>query len=295
MAGILKRIRDGEVLLADGAMGSILISKGLKCGDCPEEFGFGHPEILEDIARMYAEAGADIVQSCTFGGSALKLKAYGLCDRTSEINIAAVKAARRGAGDNVMIAASIGPCGKMLRPYGDTGAEEMYQSFRVQIEAVLSAGADLICIETMTDPEEAKIAIRAAKDLSPKIPVIASMTFDETSRGFFTIMGTDVKKAAEELIGEGADITGSNCGNGIEKMIKIAEEFRKHSSVPIIIQSNAGLPKLINGKAEYSETPEFMAGKAKKLIDAGVSVIGGCCGTTPDHIMAFREALAAFR
>jgi 5-methyltetrahydrofolate--homocysteine methyltransferase len=148
---------------------------------------------------------------------------------------------------------------------------------------------DLICIETMTDLAEASLAIRAAKEVSASIPVMSTMTFDQTPRGFYTIMGTTVEAAAAGLEEAGADLVGSNCGNGIETMVELARAFREHSALPLIIQSNAGLPEMKSGELVYRETPDFMAEKAKAMLGIGVSIIGGCCGTTPDHIRALRE------
>ena len=159
------------------------------------------------------------------------------------------------------------------------------------MKALVMAGVDLLCIETMTDLMEATLAVKAAKAASPKIPVVANMTFDETPRGFFTIMGVNIEQAAAGLQDAGADIIGSNCGNGIENMIKIAHEFKKVSNLPIIIQSNAGRPETKDGQLIYLETPDFFAEKTQELVDAGVSIIGGCCGTTPEYIRVIKESL----
>ncbi len=291
MRGILQRIRGGEVLLADGAMGTMLIEKGLKIGDCPERLNLDKTELLSRIAQQYFDAGADIIQTNTFGGSPLKLTQYSLEGKTEEVNVAAVKAVRKVVGNNAYVYGSCGPSGRMLKPYGDTEHREVLDSFKRQMAALISEGADLIFIETMTDLKEAQLAIEAAKSIDSAIPVSATMTFDAIPRGFFTIMGVDVQHAVEGLIEAGADMIGSNCGNGIENMVKIAAEFRKHTSMPMVIQSNAGLPEMIDGKIKYSESPEFMAERCKQLIDIGVNIIGGCCGTTPEHISAFREVI----
>lgn len=264
----------------------------MKPGYCPESFNLERPEVIEEIAGLYLEAGADIVHTNTFGGSPLKLSLYGLDDKTEEINAAAVHAARKAVGERAVISAAIGPSGKLLKPFGDVDSEEMYSNFERQIGAVADAGADMITVETMTDLTEATLAVSAAKKLSPDTPVLATMTFDSTPRGFRTIMGASVKESASALQQAGADIIGSNCGHGIELMIEIAGEFRSYSNLPIAIQSNAGLPEMKSGKPVYPETPEFMAGKAEELIAAGVSVIGGCCGTTPEHIRAIKELVS---
>jgi len=285
---LYQRLASGDVLLADGAMGTLLFERGLDPGACPESVTLSHPEVLEEIARLYLKAGADIIGTNTFGGSPLKLAAYGLAASTYEINARAVAAVRNAVGDRAYVAGSVGPCGKLLTPHGDTEPEDVYQSFRTQVESLIAAGVDCVAVETMIDLSEAKLAVRAVKDVSPPTPVMASMTFDATPNGFFTIMGVSVEDAARGLTEVGADAIGSNCGNGIENMVEIARAFRRFSQFPLTIQPNAGLPHMINGKPVYDETPSFMAEQAKALVSIGVSVIGGCCGTTPEHIAALR-------
>ena len=272
-------------------MGTMLFAHGLEGGKCPEEYNLTHPEILESIARRYLEAGADIVQTNTFGGSPLKLAQYGLDDRTETIAAKAVEAVKQAVGGKAFVSASCGPSGKLLKPYGDCEPEAMKAGFLRQMSAMINAGADLVCVETMTDLTEAKLAIEAAREISADIPIMATMTFDPTPRGFYTVMGVTIEAAAKELEAAGATIIGSNCGNGIEKMIEIAIEFKQRTSLPVIIQSNAGVPELKEGKPFYPETPDFMGQKSEALIEAGVAVIGGCCGTTPDHIRAIRAAV----
>lgn len=295
MESILNRIKQGEILIADGAMGSLLMAraKDLIKGKCPEFINLSRTDILEEIARLYLEAGADIIQTNTFGGSPLKLSAYNLQDQTEEINRAAVQAVRKVVDGKAYVSASCGPSGKMLKPYGTVEPEEMYQNFLRQLKVIIETGADIICVETMTDAKEASLAIKAAKSISPGIPVMATMTFDKTPRGFYTMMGVNVEKAARELEAAGADIIGSNCGNGIENMILVAKEYKKFTSLPLLIQANAGLPVVKDDVVVYPETPEYMAEKSKELAAAGVSIIGGCCGTTPDHIRAIREAVVS--
>ena len=295
MQRLLDRLDAGEVLVSDGAMGTMLFERGLKAGDCPEKTALDHPETLEEIARLYLEAGADIIQTNTFGGSPLKLAQYKLDDKTEEINIAAVRAVRRAIGDKAYLSASCGPCGAILKPYGDAEPGDVRAGFERQIRAVLDEGVDMICIETMIDLNEATLAIQAAKSVSPSIPVAATMTFDPTPRGFFTVMGVSIEQAAAGLAEAGADIVGSNCGNGIDNMVKIAGEFRRHAKLPILIQSNAGLPETVGDRLVYSETPEYIAEKCKDLLAIGVNIIGGCCGTTPAHIAAIRETVNASR
>jgi len=297
MKGLLQRLKEGEVLLGDGAMGTMLIERGLESGHCPERINLDNPGMLEEIAGLYIDAGADIVQTNTFGASALKLADYGLDDRTEQINKAAVEAAKKAAGraaGRVYVSGSCGPCAKMLEPYGDAGAEEVQASFERQMSALVHAGVDMICIETMMDIQEAAIAVKTARSISREITVAATMTFELTRHGFVTIMGTGIEEAAEGLIDAGADIIGSNCGNGIQNMIKIAAGFREITGMPLLIQSNAGLPELNNGALVYAETPGFMAGKSRMLMDLGVNIIGGCCGTNPEHIKELRKTLDAY-
>ncbi len=287
----MERVRRGDIILADGAIGTMLIQRGLRPNECPESINLGDLDVLRDIASAYLDAGAEIIQTNTFGGSPLKLERYNLAGKTEEINRRAVEAVRQAAGDRAYVSGSCGPSGRLLIPYGDTAPEQVYESALKQTEALIDAGVDIICVETMTDITEAVLNVKAAKSISDDIPVMATMTFDRTPKGFYTIMGVTVENAADELTKAGADIIGSNCGHGIELMIKIAKEFSIRTRRPLIIQSNAGLPRIADGVATYPESPEFMAEKARQLIDIGVSVIGGCCGTTPDHIRALRAML----
>lgn len=291
MKSILQKLKTNEILIADGAMGTMLFARGLQPGKPPESVNLKTPEILEEIAQAYLDAGAKIIQTNTFGASPLKLFDYGLQDKTEEINRIAVERVKKVVGDKAYVSGSVGPSGKLLKPFGDTEPEDIYKSYERQMKVLINAGVDLICIETMTDLNEATLAIKAAKSISPEIPIMATMTFDETPRGFYTIMGVSIEDAVVGLQKAGADIIGSNCGNGIENMIKIAQVFKNFSKLPIIIQSNAGIPEMKEGKLIYSETPEFFGEKAKELINVGVSIIGGCCGTTPEYIKAIRKTV----
>ena len=273
----------------------MLLERGLRPGQPPESLTLTRPEVLEEVARLYLDAGADLLETNTFGGSPLKLALHGLEAETERFNREAVRAVRRVAEGRAYVAASVGPSGRLAEPYGDTSATALSESFRRQVAALVAAGADCICVETMTDLVEATLAVRAAKDIAPTIPVLATMTFDPTPRGYFTIMGVTVPAAAAGLEQAGADAVGSNCGNGVEHMVAIAREFRAASRLPVVIQPNAGLPRTVGGRTVYDETPEFLADKAKELVALGVSIIGGCCGTTPDHIRALRAVVDAAR
>ena len=291
MEPFLSAIERGRVLLADGAIGSLIMARGLPRGAAPESLNLSHPEALVEIARLYLDAGAEIIQTNTFGASPLKLAKYGLDGQAAAINENAVRAVRRAVGERAYISASCGPSGSMLKPYGDTEAQAVFDSFLTQMRALIDAGADLICVETMSDVCEARLAVEAARRVSPSIPIMATMTFDATARGYFTIMGVSIEKACRELEGAGADLIGSNCGNGSRQMVAIAGEFRKFTMKPLLVQANAGVPELRAGQVHYPETPEQMAEMCRELIGAGVAVIGGCCGTTPDHTRAMRRVL----
>jgi 5-methyltetrahydrofolate--homocysteine methyltransferase len=274
-------------------MGTMLLRRGLKPGECPERMNLEKPEILEEIARRYLSAGAEIIETNTFGGSPLKLQAYGLDGKTEEINRRAVAAVRRAIGDRAYLSASCGPSGRLLEPYGDTSEENVFESFQQQLKAIISEGVDLICVETMTDLTEAMLAVKAARSVSSSIPICATMTFDHTPGGFFTLMGTSIGQAVNGLTEAGAEIIGSNCGSGIEQMVEIAKVFVAKTTLPVIIQSNAGIPTLQNDIAIYPDSPEFMAERCGALMRIGVKIIGGCCGTTPEHIAALKRAVGS--
>ena len=288
MRPLLERMRSGERLVGDGAMGTLLMQRGLAPGRPPESVTLERPAVLEEIARLYLDAGSDLLQTNTFGGSPLKLALHGLEAQTERVNAEAVRVARSVAGDRAYVVGSCGPSGRLLEPYGDVSAGAMEESFRRQAAALAGAGVGAILVETMTDLAEARMAVGAAKAAAPDLPVLATMTFDPTPRGFFTVMGVSVAAAAAGLAEAGADGVGSNCGNGIVQMAAIAGEFRRHTALPLVIQANAGMPRMVEGRLEYEETPEFFAAQARALADLGVAIIGGCCGTTPAHIAALR-------
>jgi 5-methyltetrahydrofolate--homocysteine methyltransferase len=295
MEGPLDRIRAGEVLVGDGAWGTQLMARGLQPGDSPEALNRSNPEILAEVARLYVDAGADFITTNTFGGSPLNLASYGLEDDVEELNRLAVEAIRPVVDGRAAILASVGPTGKILSPYGDTEPEAMAEAFRRQIKALADAGVGVICVETMIDLREAVLAVEAAREFAPETPVFATMTFDLTPRGAFTTMGVSVEQACGGLTDAGADAVGSNCGNGVDAMLEIAGEFANHTDLPIVIQSNAGLPEHLDGELSYPESPEFMASRVDQLIGLGVKVVGGCCGTGPEHIRAIRSAVDAHR
>lgn len=283
MGKITDRIKQGKILVSDGAWGTFLHAKGLKPGQCPELWNIEHPDEVFDIAKSYVDAGADMVETNSFGGSSFKLIHYGLANRTSELNQAAAAISRKAAGDKFVLG-SVGPTGKILM-MGEVTPEEVYESFKEQVIALEKGGADAIIIETFTDIDEARLAIRAAKENTTR-EVICTMTFERTVDGEYrSMMGVSPTEMMQELIPEGVDIIGANCGNGIEGMIQIVKEIRICNSViPVLVHANAGMPIYDDGKTVFPETPIQTASYVKAIIDAGVSIIGGCCGTTPEHI-----------
>jgi len=284
-------LAEKKVLLADGAMGTRLQGAGLKPGEAPEILNLTRPEIPCSIAAEYIDAGSDLVHTNSFGGSPLKLAAHGLAGRCEEINLAAAAAAVNGVAGRGLVSGSIGPCGRLLKPYGDVDPAEVLDGFRIQAAALVAGGVDLLTIETMTDLAEAVLAVKAAREALGHRAVLASLTFDPTPRGWFTIMGNDVAAAAGELAAAGADAVGSNCGQGTEGMLSVALDFGQVTDLPLLIQANAGLPVLEAGEVHYPETPADMAAHLPDLVNAGVKIIGGCCGTSPDHIVALRGIL----
>ena len=293
MDSILKNISDGKILVADGAMGSMLMQKGLLAGDCPELLNFEKPDIVEEVAQLYFQSGAVIIQTNTFGGTPLKLSDYGLQDKYAEINKSAVEIVKSVTDGKAYISGSCGPTGRMLEPFGEMGEEEAYDNFKLQTAALIDAGVDMLCIETMIDINESLIAVKAARSNSDTIPIAATLTFNHTPAGFVTIMGNNIKTVAKSLIDGGANIIGSNCGNGIDNMVEIAKEFRTFTNHPLLIQANAGTPEIVDGTVTYPETPEYFVKKVEDLVKAGVSIIGGCCGTTPEHISQMKDAVKA--
>jgi 5-methyltetrahydrofolate--homocysteine methyltransferase len=283
MKKITDRVKQGKILVSDGAWGTFLHAKGLKPGQCPELWNIEHADEVFDIAKSYIDAGADMVETNSFGGSSFKLIHYGLADRASELNQAAAAISRRAAGDKFVLG-SVGPTGKILM-MGEVTPEEVYESFKEQVIALEKGGADAIIIETFTDIDEARLAIKAAKK-NTSIEVICTMTFERTVDGEYrSMMGVSPTEMMQELVPEGVDIIGANCGNGIEGMIRIVKEIRLCNAViPVLIHANAGMPVYDDGKTVFPETPEQTASYVKAIIDAGVNIIGGCCGTTPEHI-----------
>jgi len=288
MGKIIDQIKNGKVLVSDRAWGTFLQQKGLKLGECPEEWNLTHPDEVFDIAKSYIDAGADMIETNSFGGTIFKVEKYGLANKVFELNKAAAEISRKAAGDKFVLG-SVGPTGKILM-MGDVTEEELYEAFKEQVKALEAGGVDAIMIETMTDLDEARLAIQAAKE-NTNCEVFCTMTFDKTVNGEFrSMMGVSPTEMVNTLIAAGADLIGANCGNGIADMIGIVEEIRKaDSEIPVLVHANAGMPHYHDGQTVFPESPDEMAVLVPKILAAGANIIGGCCGTTPEHICRVRE------
>lgn len=288
MGTLLNRIAEGKILVSDGAWGTFLQSKGLEPGSCPELWNIDHFEDVASIAASYVAAGSDMVETNSFGANAFKLEHFHLQTRSYEINKAAAEASRHGAGPKKLVLGSVGPTGKFLM-MGEVTEEQLFEAFAEQCRGLKDGGADAIIVETMTDLEEAVIAVRAAK--STGLDVVCTMTFDALQDGTYrSMMGIAPAEMVEPLLAAGADVLGSNCGNGTAGMIKITAEIRAaHPTVPILIHANAGLPVYQDGITVFPESPAGMSSLTLQLIEAGANVVGGCCGTSPEHIKAIAK------
>ena len=294
MNNLLKRVKAGEILISDGAMGTFLHAKGLQGGECPESWCISHPKAVKEIAEAYVAAGSDLVETNSFGASSFKLKSYGWPTRSTRFNRAAAKLAKNMIGNKGYVAASVGPTGHIvIEEGGDTTAEQLYEAFKAQVIALAEGGADAICVETMSSVVEAEQAIKATKE-NTNLPVICTFAFEPGIKGFRTMMGVKPDRAAKAAAAAGADVIGANCGMGISNMIEITRQMRAAApNVPILIHANAGPPVVEDGKTVFKETPELMASFVPELVQAGANIIGGCCGTTPAHITAVAKAARA--
>ncbi|MDP2038152.1 MAG: homocysteine S-methyltransferase family protein [Ignavibacteria bacterium] len=292
MKSLLEEIKKGKVLVSDGAWGTFLYQRGLQQGECPELWNITHRNDVFAIAKSYIDAGADMILTNSFGGSPVRLKHYGLNERAFELNETAAAISREAAGEDHFVLGSIGPSGAMMM-MGETSEEELFEGFSLQAEALKRGGVDAICVETMTDIQEAAIAVRAAKEATG-LEIICTFTFDKTVSGEFkTMMGVSPEEMVSAMKDEGADIIGTNCGNGFENMLGIVKEIRLvDKTTPVLVHANAGLPIFNNGKIDYPETPDMMASRVNELIEIGANIIGGCCGTTPHHIRAIADVIS---
>jgi 5-methyltetrahydrofolate--homocysteine methyltransferase len=281
-------------IVADGAMGTMLMSNGLEFGDPPELWNLEHPEIIRRVQRGYVDAGSQVLLTNTFGGNRLRLELHGREDRVDQLNRTAAVLARveaNAADHPVLVAGDIGPSGQIMAAIGGSLTPEIAREvFAEQARGLAAAGVDVMWVETMSDVSEAVAAIQGAKDAAPDVPVIATMSFD--TRGH-TMMGVTPERAAEALLEAGAAAVGGNCGNGPEEIIPVIEKMRAaFPDAVLVAKGNVGQPTLVGMSVAYETTPEMMAGFARRFADAGANVIGACCGSTPPHLAAMAEALA---
>jgi 5-methyltetrahydrofolate--homocysteine methyltransferase len=277
-------------LLFDGAMGTTINEYSDRDWEAPEEVTLRYPDRMADIYRAYVEAGADVLTTNTFGGNLIRLNRAGLTDRVVEINRGAAGQARAAAGDQAWVAGDMGQSGDFLEPLGDVSRSTMSDAFRVQAECLAEGGADLLLCETFSDLDEVQIAIEAAR--STGLPVFATMTYDINLHTMMGVAPADGMRACEEA---GADVVGCNCGNGPEEMTQVLEQMiTAGPRQPLMAQSNAGVPELIDGAVCYLYPPEKMVAFARSWIDRGVSVIGSCCGSTTNTTRLLREMIDDF-
>lgn len=286
---IAQLIASGPVV-TDGAWGTQLHQRGLDVGACPDAWNLTHPELVEEVARSYVEAGSQVILTDTFGANRFILKRHGLADRVAEVNRRGVEISLRAAGDRAKVFASVGPSGVMLM-MGEVTEEDLLAAFSEQARAIAEAGAYGIVIETMSDLAEARLAVAAAGETG--LPVVACMTFDSGKDHDRTMMGNTPEQAAEALTAAGAAVIGSNCGQGVEGFVGICRRLRAATDRPIWIKANAGLPEMIDGHTVYAQTPQQFARYVPELIAAGASFVGGCCGTSPEFITAVRRAIVS--
>jgi len=272
------RLAQDRIVFFDGAMGTMLLSAGLPPGGVPELWNLEKPDVVQKIYQQYFDAGADAVHTNTFGGSPLKLDVKGHADKMETINQSAVRLAQSVCPDGAFVAGDIGPSGKMLKPMGDGTVEELEEAFFRQAAALIEGGADLISIETMFSLDEAVAALDGAKRAG-SLPVIAGITFNKTPQGFFTMMGETIEQCVARLTEHDADAMASNCTLGSSDFIDLTRELRKATSLPILIQPNAGKPVQKDNTTIYEQTPAEFAADMQRIIDEGANMVGGCCGT----------------
>ncbi|MBP5093765.1 MAG: homocysteine S-methyltransferase family protein [Abditibacteriota bacterium] len=292
MRDLLATLRSGRVLLADGAIGTELQKNGLVPGESPELMNIKKPDVVRSIYAAYKAAGCDTCGTNTFGGNFFKQQEYGLEDRVAEICEAAARISKEAMGEDGFVFGVMGPTGQIAFDEGGMlETEEFYKAYSVQAKALAAGGADAIHVETHMSIIEATAAVRAAKD-NTNLPVICTFTYDLGARGYRTMMGATPVDASRAALEAGADVIGSNCGNGPENMIEIARILRtEFPDAFLFVKPNAGKPLLENGKTVFPETPETMAPKMRVFLDENINIIGGCCGTGPAHLAAMAKVI----
>lgn len=292
MNKFLERLNSGEILVADGATGSNLQKMGLKPGRPPEDLVIDNPDLLYELEKSFVDAGSDIILTCTFGGTRMRMKDSKYQDRAPEVNTRAAELARRAAStrDGVMVAGSMGPVGALIKPYGPLEAEDVQTTFAEQAKALAEGGVDLLLIETMFALEETTAAFEGARSVTD-LPIVVSFSYD---RGTRTMMGAKPKDVIKKYCEMGATVIGANCGTTLENMEAIVKEYvATIPNFPLWIKPNAGVPHMDieTEQGVYDMGPDDMATYAKKYVELGVRIVGGCCGNTPEHIAAIVKAV----
>lgn len=290
---IQQLIANGPVL-TDGAWGTEFQSRGLEAGECPDHWNLTHPDRVEAVARAYVDAGSQVILTNTFRANRIALAGHELAHLARDINFRGVEISRRAAGSRACVFASMGPSGKLLM-MAEVSEDELMTAYTEQTQALAEAGADALIFETMSDLEEAKVCIRAARPT--ELPIIVSLAYDSGKNLDRTMMGTTPEVAAAELAEAGADVIGANCGQGIETFAALCQRLRNATKLPIWMKPNAGLPELVEGGTHYQTAPEAFTRHAPGLLAAGANFLGGCCGTSPEFIRALavimRKGMAA--
>jgi 5-methyltetrahydrofolate--homocysteine methyltransferase len=288
MNKLMEKLLSKTPIVTDGAWGTELQQRGLLAGECPDGWNLTHPELVEQVASAYVEAGSRIILTNTFGANRITLARHHLAERAQEINRIGAEISRKAAGSRAFVFASVGPTGKFLL-MGDIEEDEMRSVFTEQIEALAKGGAHGVVVETMSDLDETAIAVSVAHELG--LTVVASMVFDSGKDNDRTMMGATPEQVCERLAEAGADVIGANCGQGIEKYVPICSRLHQATNLPIWIKANAGLPQLVDGKTVFRSSVDSFVSYVPELVKAGASFIGGCCGTSPEFISATVKAL----
>ena len=288
-AHLLRRLLDPDaVVIFDGAMGTMLYSKGVFINQCYDELNVRAPDLVRDVHKAYVKAGAEVLETNSFGANRLKLAQYGLESQVATLNHAAARIAREAAGDDVLVAGAVGPLGVRLEPLGPTSHDEARAIFREQLAALKEDGADLFILETFSDLAEIEQGVRAAREVDPEMPVVAQMTIGSDG---LTPYGASVDDVARTLDAAGADVIGLNCSVGPQAILDAIEKMVPATRRKLSAQPNAGMPREVGGRSMYMASPEYMASYARHLIQAGARIVGGCCGTTPEHLHAIVEGI----
>ena len=295
----LKQKLENDVILIDGAMGTQLVQRGVKIGECMDNTCVESPDIVKDVHTAYFNAGSDAVLTNTFGANAVALGRHGLVDKVEGINAAAATLAREAAGEDKYVIGDIGPCGDFLQPLGTLNPDVLKDAFTQQAKALISAGADAFIIETMTALEEAEIAVEAVKAVAGDTPVFSTMSFEKAGEDFRTMMGVTVEAFVSKVVPLGVDAIGFNCGKmSLDEYVELAGRFEsavseQGASVTLLAEPNAGLPEMVEGVATYKVEPDEFAAAIEKTITIGFNIVGGCCGTSPKHIAAVAQSVSA--